>query len=243
MQTAHPIPDHDPHAIAARARELAVRWQGLEAAEVLDAAILDVFAGSIAVVSSFGTESAILLALAAEIDPAVPVLFLDSGKLFGETKRYRDTLVSRLGLTNVQTLHPDPAEIAANDRDGMLFNRDHDACCHLRKVLPLERALPGFRAWISGRKRFQAVTRAALPLVEADRAWIKINPLANWNRDDLDAEFTRRDLPRHPLEADGFLSIGCMPCSDRVAPGADPRSGRWAGKAKTECGIHRPAFF
>lgn len=243
MQIVHSIPHHDPAAVAARAGALATRWQGMEAEEILEAAIGQEFAGTIALVSSFGTESAVLLALAAEVAPSVPVLFIDTDKLFGETKRYRDTLAAQLRLSNVITLHPDAAEVATHDREGMLFNRDHDACCHLRKVLPLERALSSYGAWINGRKRFQAATRAALPVVEADRAWIKLNPLVNWSRERIEAEFERRALPRHPLEADGFLSIGCMPCSERVAPGADPRSGRWAGKAKTECGIHRPAFF
>jgi phosphoadenosine phosphosulfate reductase len=233
---------HDPAAVQAQAATLAARVAGLDGSALLEAVLRSELAGQIALVSSFGTESAVLLALAAEIEPAVPVLFLDTGKLFGETRRYRDQLAARLGLTDVRTLKPEPSDVAALDPDDMLFHRDADACCHFRKVLPLERALAAFTAWISGRKRYHGATRAELPVIEVDRAWIKINPLVNWSRERIEAEFQRRGLPAHPLEADGFLSVGCLPCSTRVSPGTeDIRAGRWAGKDKTECGIHRPA--
>ncbi|WP_454018443.1 phosphoadenylyl-sulfate reductase [Azospirillum sp. Marseille-Q6669] len=223
-----------------RVADLTERYGRLDGAVLLNALLRDEFDGRVAVVSSFGTESAVLLALAAEADPSFPVLFVDTGKLFGETLRYRDKLVSALGLTGVRTIGPTGADLAAEDPDGLLFTRSHDACCHLRKTVPLDRALEGFDAWVTGRKRFQASTRAALPLFEAEEGTgrIKINPLAHWDRERIDQEFARRNLPRHPLEADGFLSIGCFTCTERVAPGADPRSGRWAGTAKTECGIH-----
>ncbi len=235
------LPPHDPDAVRSQAANLAARIGGLDGLELLEAVLHTEFPGQIALVSSFGTESAVLLALAAEVEPAVPVLFLDTGKLFGETRRYRDQLAARLGLRDVRTLKPEPSEVKAMDRDDLLFHRNADACCHLRKVLPLDRALTGFAAWISGRKRYHGATRAELPVIEIDRAWIKINPLVNWSRERIQAEFERRALPAHPLEADGFLSIGCMPCSSRVEPGTDVRAGRWAGKDKTECGIHRPA--
>ncbi|HYD32746.1 MAG TPA: phosphoadenylyl-sulfate reductase [Azospirillaceae bacterium] len=225
-----------------RAKLLAARYAGLDGADFLRPLIKTEFPGRIALVSSFGTESAVLLALAAEADPAVPVLFIDTGKLFGETLRYRDQLVARLGLTDVRTIRPDPGALSRLDSDGMLWNRDVDGCCGVRKVAPLDKALKEFDAWISGRKRFQSSTRAAIPGIEAsEEGHIKINPLALWDRERLDLEFTRRALPRHPLEADGFPSVGCYTCSARVEPGADPRSGRWAGMAKTECGIHRPS--
>lgn len=227
-----PPPSHD-----ADAADLIRRYGHLDGAALLRAVAHEVFPGRLAVVSSFGTESAVLLALVADADPAIPVLFLDTGKMFGETLRYRDTLTAHLGLTDVRTIRPDPADLGA-DADGMLFQRDADACCTIRKTLPLDRALGGFDAWITGRKRFQSSTRAALPLFEADAGRIKLNPLASWDRTRLEEEFTRRALPRHPLEEDGFLSIGCYTCTERVAPGADPRSGRWAGQAKIECGIH-----
>ncbi|ALG69604.1 phosphoadenosine phosphosulfate reductase [Azospirillum thiophilum] len=222
-----------------RVKDLTNRYGALEGVPLLSA-MHGVFGGRIALLSSFGAESAVLLALAAEATPDFPVLFVNTGKLFGETLRYRDQLVKRLGLTDVREIGPTADDLATADKDGMLFKRDFDACCRLRKTVPLDRALAaaGLDAWVTGRKRFQAATRAALPLFEAEAGRIKVNPLANWDKDRLEEEFIRRDLPRHPLEADGFLSIGCYTCTERVAPGADPRSGRWAGSAKTECGIH-----
>lgn len=222
---------------APSAGELNALYGSLEGAELL-AALHRAFGGRIALVSSFGTESAVLLALAAEATPDFPVIFVNTGKMFGETLRYRDQLVKRLGLTDLREVGPTRADLAERDPQGLLFTRDYDACCHLRKTVPLDRALAGLDAWVTGRKRFQAATRAALPLFEAEGGRIKINPLAAWDKDRLEEEFIRRDLPRHPLEADGFLSIGCFTCTERVAPDADPRSGRWAGSAKTECGIH-----
>ncbi len=239
MTTTPRPPSPDAAAVQARAKRLAARLAGLDGTALLEPLIRDEFPGGIALVSSFGTESAVLLALAAEVDPALPVLFIDTGALFGETRRYRDQLVARLGLSDVRTIGPDDAAVAAADPDGPLFQRDADACCELRKVLPLERALGGFAAWISGRKRYHGASRTDLPVIEADRGWIKINPLVAWPRERLTLEFERRALPAHPLEAEGFLSIGCMPCSERVPPGGTLRAGRWAGQDKTECGIHR----
>lgn len=197
--------------------------------------------GRIALVSSFGAESALLLALAAEIDAAVPVIFIDTGKLFGETLRYRDRLIAHLALRDVRSVVPDPARLAAIDPSGTLWHGNPDACCRARKTEPLERALAGFDIWISGRKRYQTASRAAVPTIEAIDGRLKLNPLAPWSRARIEAEFARRALPPHPLEADGFLSIGCMPCTGRVEPGEDRRAGRWRGSDKTECGIHRPA--
>lgn len=230
-----------PQAVATdRVAALTERYGGLDGVDLLLALAREAMPGRIALVSSFGAESAVLLALAAEADPAFPVLFIDTGKLFGETPRYRDTLIETLGLTDVRTIGPTGAELKAGDVDDLLFTRSPDACCHLRKTVPLDRALEGFDAWVTGRKRFQAASRATLPLFEEEEGTgrIKVNPLAGWDRARIDQEFSRRGLPRHPLEADGFLSIGCFTCTERVAPGADPRSGRWAGTAKTECGIH-----
>ena len=217
--------------------DVARRYGHLDGAALLRPLIEREFSGRIALVSSFGAESAVLLWLVASIDPAVPVLFIDTGKLFGETLRYRDALVARLGLRDLRTIGPDRAHLETADPDGMLWQRDPDACCNLRKVEPLAEALAGFDAWISGPKRYQGGDRAAIATIESGDGLLKINPLANWSRSDIDAAFAAHDLPRHPLEADGYLSIGCMPCTARVAPGADPRSGRWAGTDKTECGI------
>lgn len=217
--------------------DVAQRYGHLDGAALLRPLIEREFSGRIALVSSFGAESAVLLWLVASIDPAVPVLFIDTGKLFGETLRYRDDLVARLGLRDLRTIGSERARLETADPDGMLWQRDPDACCNLRKVEPLAAALAGFDAWISGPKRYQGGDRAAIPTIESGDGLLKINPLANWSRADIDAAFAAHDLPRHPLEADGYLSIGCMPCTARVAPGADPRSGRWAGTDKTECGI------
>ena len=223
---------------ALRAADLNARYGDLDGMALLRVLLTGELKGQIALVSSFGAESAVLLAMAAEIDPAVPVVFLDTGKLFGETITYRDKLVRTLGLTNVQTYRPDPIMESFQDKPGTLWRDNPDACCALRKVEPLERALKPFAGWITGRKRFQSTSRASLPMIESENGKLKINPLANWDAKMLEAEFKRRDLPRHPLVADGFLSIGCMPCTDKVAPGGDVRSGRWAGLDKVECGIH-----
>lgn len=225
-------------AAAERAAELEATYGALPTAELIDLAVHRLFGGKIAVVSSFGAESAVLLDLVAEIAPSIPVLFVDTDKLFGETLRYRDLLVKRLGLTDVRTIGPEAAAVAVADPDGVLWHRDADACCRVRKVEPLARVIGDFDAWISGRKRFQASTRADIPTFEADGPRIKINPLATWSPEALAARIAARGLPPHPLVAEGYPSIGCMPCTDRVAPGEDARAGRWRGQDKTECGIH-----
>ncbi len=207
---------------------------------VLRMAVEQQFPNRLALVSSFGTESAVLLHLAAQIDRSIPVIFIETKKMFGETKRYRDILTDRLGLTDVRTQSPDPQRVAEIDPDGMLWQRDPDLCCHIRKVEPLAKALKGFDAWITGRKGYQGPTRTGLPVFQSDATHIKINPLAHWSASDVQDYLGAHDLPRHPLEADGFASIGCMPCTERVAPGEDARAGRWRGQGKTECGIHMP---
>ena len=220
------------------ARALVSRYEGHDGEGLLRPLIEQEFPGRIALLSSFGSESALLLDMVARIDPTVPVIFLDTGKLFGETLRYRDRLVKQLGLTDLRVVRPAPAQVAAEDPQGTLWHDDPDACCALRKVAPLGPALAGFSAWISGRKRYQGGLRRSLELFEAADGRVKINPLAGWSRSRIAAALADRGLPPHPLEADGFLSIGCMPCTQRVAPGGDHRSGRWAGLGKTECGIH-----
>lgn len=225
--------------LEALAADWSARFADSNPQELLRAGVAR-FGGRIALVSSFGTESAVLLHMLAGIDKDTPVLFLNTGKLFGETLRYRTKLVDRLGLTDCRAIAPDGAEEQAQDKDGLLWRLDPNACCALRKVRPLAKALAPFDAWITGRKRYQSGSRAALPLAEVADGMLKLNPLANWDRAAVEAYLDRHDLPRHPLEADGFLSIGCMPCTDRVAPGDDIRSGRWRGTGKTECGIHLP---
>ncbi|HXV24951.1 MAG TPA: phosphoadenylyl-sulfate reductase [Alphaproteobacteria bacterium] len=216
------------------------RLAALETPALLEAVILGrALGGPVAVVSSFGAESAVVLSLIARIDRAVPVIFLDTGKHFPETLTYRDTLVARLGLTDLRTVDPLPEEVDRFDPEGRLWQKSPDHCCFLRKVIPLDRALAGFSGWITGRKRYHGDTRARLPRIEAVDGRIKINPLADWSPKQIREAFTTLDLPRHPLVANGYLSIGCAPCTRPVAAESEPRSGRWQGLGKTECGIHR----
>jgi phosphoadenosine phosphosulfate reductase len=218
-------------------------FRGSTTQEMLESVIRDRLAGDLAVVSSFGAESAVLLHLIAGVEPSVPVLFLDTGKHFAETLAYRDLLVERLGL-NLVVLTPDPDELAKRDETGLRWSYDPDGCCEIRKVRPLEKALAGFDASFTGRKAFQAKTRANLPRFEIDtsdaQGRLKINPLIDWSAEDIQTYFETHDLPRHPLIAQGYPSIGCSPCTSQVAEGEDPRSGRWKGWDKTECGIHKP---
>jgi len=194
--------------------------------------------GRLAVVSSFGTESAVLLKFVADVDPKLPVLFLDTEWLFKETLAYRDALIAVLELTDVRTITPSPSALALRDPKRELCFRDRDACCGIRKVDPLAKELAAFDGWISGRKRFHGGDRSALPVVEADGRRLKFNPLARLSRAELNGVFATAKLPRHPLQALGFTSIGCVPCTGRPSPGGDLRDGRWGGLGKTECGIH-----
>ncbi len=191
-----------------------------------------------ALVSSFGAEAAVLLNMVAEIDRDLPVLMIDTLMLFEETLQYQRDLSLRLGLTNVQHLHPDATDLARLDPDDTLHRRDPDACCVIRKVAPLDRALRRWPVTISGRKRFQAATRATLEIFESDENRLRVNPLAHWSAADLRRYMDEHDLPRHPLVAKGYPSIGCKPCTTRVAEGEDERAGRWRGSEKVECGIH-----
>jgi len=216
------------------------RFEGVDAIEMLRALLAEGILGRTAVVSSFGTESAVLLDLIARVDPDVPVIFVDTLKMFPETDAYRIELLDRLGMTNRKVIVPAPAVIAAKDATGLRWSYDPDGCCEIRKVEPLKRAKEGLDSWISGRKAFQSQTRANLPRFEIEEGRLKVNPIGDWTKADLDAYFAERGLPRHPLEAQGYLSIGCQPCTSVVKPGEDPRAGRWRGWDKTECGIHTP---
>ena len=225
----------------ADADALNARFAGVDAGTMLKELFAEGTLGRVAVVSSFGTESAVLLHLVATADPTVPVIFVDTQKMFQETLDYRETLTARLGLVNSSVVQPDQAVLAAKDENGLRWSWDPDGCCEIRKVEPLRRAKQGLDAWISGRKAFQSVTRQNLPRFEIEDGRLKVNPLGDWTKDDLDAYFAQAGLPRHPLEAQGYLSVGCRPCTSTVAPGEDPRAGRWRGWDKTECGIHGPA--
>ncbi len=234
--------DTGPRFSEADAIRLNRMFRASDTRELLEAVLKDGIAGDVALVSSFGAESAVLLHMVAQIAPDIPVLFLETGKHFPETLAYRDALVARLGLTDVRALTPDAAELAEKDGNGLRWSWDPDGCCELRKVRPLAKALSQFDASLTGRKAFQSTGRATLPRFEIDSSdahgRLKINPLIDWSAEDIETWFEASGLPRHPLFEQGYLSIGCSPCTRPVKPGEDPRSGRWAGWDKTECGIH-----
>lgn len=221
------------------AAELNARYGASDAATIMQVAV-DLFRdiGGIAAVSSFGADSATLLHLLAGIDASLPVLFLDTGQHFGETLDYRDQLAADLGLTNIISVAPIQARVTESDPDGKLYRSDPNLCCTIRKVEPMARAVEPYAAWFTGRKRYQAATRANLQVFEAVGERIRINPLAGWTTADQADYMRRHNLRVNPLVAFGYFSIGCFPCTQPVKPGEDIRSGRWAGAAKTECGIH-----
>lgn len=234
MPLEAPLPSIDDRVAA-----LNERYRHHSATAVLERALFDPEVGSVALVSSFGAESVVLLHLVSVVAPGTPVIFIDTQMLFPETLEYQRELADKLNLTDVRTIRADRRDTDFEDPDGTLHQFNTDACCNLRKVVPLERALKGFDGWITGRKRFQAGTRAALEFFEneGDKR-IKVNPLAHWGRDDLEDYLVNNRLPRHPLVAKGYPSIGCAPCTSPVKEGEDPRSGRWRGTQKQECGIH-----
>lgn len=220
---------HDPTPIA---------WS--EATDLLVRAIRQDFPRRVALVSSFGAESVVLLHMIARISPSTPILFNQTGMHFGETLDYQRQVAAELGLTNVRLVRPTVPELEGSDPAGDLHRSDRNACCRLRKVGPLERALAPYRAWITGRKRFQSDTRAALPHAEYDASGrVKLNPLADWSAGHVRDYMRRHRLPVHPLVSQGFPSIGCAPCTTPVEAGEGARTGRWRGSDKSECGIHK----
>jgi phosphoadenosine phosphosulfate reductase len=225
-------------AVVTSAQTLDRTLRDASPAHVIETALNTVGREQLALVSSFGTESAALLKVMADVDPAIPVIFLDTGWLFEETLAYRDTLIAALGLRDVRSIKPLEETLSREDPDRELWFSDPDACCRIRKVEPLTRALKPFSAWINGRKRFQGGARAEIPVVEDDGARLKFNPFANVSREEIEAIYKLAKLPPHPLLASGYLSVGCMPCSSRTSSDEDARAGRWRGRSKTECGIH-----
>ncbi|WP_425090561.1 phosphoadenylyl-sulfate reductase [Tropicimonas sp. S265A] len=224
---------------ADRAAHLNTRYRHHSATAVIDRALSDPTVGRVALVSSFGAESVVLLHMISVKAPNTPVLFIDTQMLFPETLSYQAEVAAKLGLTNVQIVRATDTAVQTADPDGTLHQRDTDACCTLRKTVPLEAALSGYDAWITGRKRFQSGSRAALEFFEPDGPLrLKVNPLAHWDPSDVQDYMINNRLPRHPLVAKGYPSIGCAPCTSPVKPGEDPRAGRWRDAAKEECGIH-----
>jgi phosphoadenosine phosphosulfate reductase len=224
------------------ASRLESRFAKLKASSLVRLAIEDLFPGRIALVSSFGADAAALLHMVSRIDKATPIVFVDTGQHFPETLAYRDELCALLGLTNVINATPDAGTLAREDPEKWLFASDPDRCCDIRKVRPLAAAMDGFDAWITGRKGFQSAARSTLPLFEAEGERVKVNPLVGWTAKDVLDYIREAGLPRHPLVAKGFPSIGCLPCTSPVKPGEDERAGRWRGRGKTECGIHTTAL-
>lgn len=226
-------------SIADRVALLNDRYKHHAAVSVLGLALGDEDVGRTALVSSFGAESVVLLHMISVIDRTLPVLFIDTEMLFAETLAYQQEVAEKLALTNIVTIKADRQRLAFDDPDGTLHQFNTDACCVLRKTEPLEHALSGYDAWITGRKRYQGATRANVDFFEAEGDLrIKVNPLAHWGKDDLREYMINNRLPRHPLVARGYPSIGCAPCTSPVKPGEDERAGRWRDTAKTECGIH-----
>lgn len=238
MNALESFTGESPGAAKAMLAPLQERASRLDAMGILELGLTDPFRGRTAVVSSFGAESAVLLHMVAAIDPAAPILFLNTGKLFGETLRYRDRLQDALGLTDIRSLSPGLEARSKLDSDGALWARDAESCCAFRKVAPLASALKPFAAFITGRKRFQTRARSLMQPVEWFEGRFRFNPFWQWTANELEAYAATHKLPAHPLVADGYPSIGCMPCTRRVGAGEGYRAGRWAGLDKDECGIH-----
>lgn len=186
-------------------------------------------------------QDGVLVHLAAQTRPGVDVLFLDTGYHFAETMGTRDAVEAVYGV-NVINVRPEASVAEQDELLGKdLFSRDAAECCRLRKVVPLKRSLSGYNAWITGIRRVEAPTRANAPLISFDEAFglVKINPIASWSDDEMQAYIEANGILVNPLVEEGYPSIGCAPCTRKPEPGSDPRSGRWAGIAKTECGLHQ----
>lgn len=227
-------------SIEDRVADLNARYRHHGATQVLEHCLADPMVGKLSLVSAFGAESVVLLHLISVMAPATPVIFLDTELLFPETLDYQAELAADLGLTDVRRIQPDRTEVFAEDSENLLHQSDPNACCNLRKTRPLDRALDGFDAWVSGRKRFQGGNRAKLEFFEpgTDFPRVKVNPLAHWDPSDVQDYIVNNRLKRHPLVRQGYKSIGCAPCTTPVSEGEDPRAGRWRNQGKTECGIH-----
>lgn len=223
-------------------REISAGLEGRSPEEVLRWG-LEEFCHGLALATGFGPEGVVLMHMVSRLAPDLTVFYTDTDLLFDETYALRDELSARLGLTFTRVHSGLSLEAQAAEHGPALWSRDPDLCCQLRKVAPLRQFLRTRQAWISAIRRDQTANRASAGLVEWDRAngLVKLNPLAAWTAGQVWAYVLEHRLPYNPLHDQGYPSIGCWPCTRPVAAGADPRSGRWAGRAKTECGIHLPA--
>ena len=214
-------------------------YAGVEGRDLVRAFARD-FKDRIALLSSFGAESSVLLHMVSEVDRNIPVIFLDTLKLFPETIVYRDRLVRELGLRDVRVMQPNVADLENDDPAGTLHLSNPDWCCNIRKTFPMEKAFKGFDVMISGRKRFHGASRADLKSISFDDRRIKIEPLAAFSALDLQGYMVQHQLPSHPLKLAGYHSIGCAPesCTSKGGTADNPREGRWMGQEKIECGIH-----
>ena len=202
------------------------------------------FAPSIVLATGFGPEGIVLMHLVSQIRPETTVFYLDTDLLFSQTYELRDELVKRLGI-RFERVHSGISLPEQALRHGdTLWEKDPDTCCHIRKVIPQRQFLAGYGAWITGIRRDQTAFRGNTGLIEWDYAnkMVKLNPLAAWTSEQVWDHIRANDLPYNPLHEYGYPSIGCWTCTKQVAQGDDPRSGRWAGQAKDECGIHLPTI-
>ncbi|MBF6301432.1 phosphoadenylyl-sulfate reductase [Nocardia amamiensis] len=229
------LSEDELRAIAARG---AAELDGASATELLQWTE-DTFGSNYIVASNM--QDAVLVHLASQVRSGVDVLFLDTGYHFAETIGTRDAVEAVYGV-NVINARPEHT-VAEQDRllGKDLFAREPNECCRLRKVVPLQKSLAGYNAWVTGIRRVEAPTRANAPLISFDEAFglVKINPIAPWSDDEMQDYIATHGILVNPLVEEGYPSIGCAPCTRKPEPGADPRSGRWAGLAKTECGLHQ----
>ncbi len=220
--------------------KLNLEFDGKKPQEIIAWAVKE-FSPRFAMTSSFGPESGVLLHMASRVDPAIPVLFLQTGFHFPETIEYRDTLTRMLGLTNIVELTADPKKRAdlMEQNAGVPYEKNPDLCCHINKVEPLDGVLKNYDAWMTGIRRHQTDVRKAIRIIEEYEGGLyKVSPLANFTSRDAWWYLKENHIPQHPLFEKGYLSIGCWPCTRPIQAGDDERSGRWAGRAKKECGIH-----
>ncbi|PIR31838.1 MAG: phosphoadenylyl-sulfate reductase [Alphaproteobacteria bacterium CG11_big_fil_rev_8_21_14_0_20_44_7] len=231
----------------ARVQRMEAFYSGFDAEQLIKTVINQEFKNEVALFSSFGAHSALLIDMVAEVNPKTPILFLDTEKHFAKTYEYVEQITKKLCLKNVHFLKPDPKLVKNTDPNGELWSIQPNRCCWMRKVEPLQRAIKelGIKALITGRKRYQTSERNDMGYFQVDADGIfRINPLAFWDKDKIAKEFKFRQLPQHPLVAEGYKSIGCEPCTIPVGENGDERDGRWAhtadlyGEQKSECGIH-----